>query len=110
MVNVGTPRQRRTAFNLAVTFLKAGEGDVALALGAEKMFSTDRKLMFEAFDSAWDVSRDAEIRDRCWLSARRRGAGGHHLGQALQRVHDVYAAFSRQHMKRSAPRSASWRR
>jgi len=53
-----------TAFNLAVTFLKAGEGDVALALGAEKMFSTDRKLMFEAFDSAWDVSRDGEIRDR----------------------------------------------
>ncbi|MDY7792871.1 beta-ketoacyl synthase N-terminal-like domain-containing protein, partial [Burkholderia ubonensis] len=53
-----------TAFNLAVNFLKGGEGDVALALGAEKMFSTDRKLMFEAFDSAWDVSRDGEIRDR----------------------------------------------
>src|SRR5690606_17840757 len=28
-----------TAFNLAVTFLKAGEGDVALAVGADKMVS-----------------------------------------------------------------------
>ena len=51
-----------SAFNLAVTFLKAGEGDVALAVGAEKMFSKDRELMFEVFDSAWDVSRNAEIK------------------------------------------------
>ncbi len=31
-----------TAFNLAVTHLRAGEGDVALALGAEKMYDEDK--------------------------------------------------------------------
>ncbi|MBT7666077.1 MAG: thiolase family protein, partial [Rhodospirillaceae bacterium] len=32
-----------TAFNLAVQYLKAGEGDVSLAVGVEKMYSTDRE-------------------------------------------------------------------
>ncbi|MBT7665920.1 MAG: thiolase family protein, partial [Rhodospirillaceae bacterium] len=45
-----------TAFNLAVQFLKAGEGDVSLAVGAEKMYSKDRARMFSAFDGAWDVA------------------------------------------------------
>merc|ERR1711916_275505 len=31
-----------TALNLAVQFLKAGEGDVALAVGAEKMWTGDK--------------------------------------------------------------------
>ena len=90
-----------TAFNLAVTFLKAGEGDVALALGAEKMFSTDRKLMFEAFDSAWDVSRDGEIRDR--LLALGEGVEvpeGTTSDKPYSVFMDVYAAFCRQHMRR----------
>ncbi len=90
-----------TAFNLAVTFLKAGEGDVALALGAEKMFSSDRKLMFEAFDSAWDVSREGEIRNR--LLALGEGVEvpeGSTSDKPYSVFMDVYAAFSRQHMKR----------
>lgn len=90
-----------TAFNLAVTFLKAGEGDVALAVGAEKMFSTDRALMFAAFDSAWDVEEEATIRQRLLQ-----------LGEGVEVppdttspkpysvFMDVYAAFSRLHMKR----------
>ena len=53
-----------SAVNLAVNFLKAGEGDIALAVGAEKMFSRDRDLMFSVFDSAWDVSQAERIRDR----------------------------------------------
>lgn len=53
-----------SALNLAVTFLKAGDGDVALAVGAEKMFSRDRELMFGSFDSAWDISRKDEIGER----------------------------------------------
>lgn len=35
-----------TAFNTAVNYVKAGQGDVALAIGAEKMYSQDRELMF----------------------------------------------------------------
>lgn len=89
-----------SAFHLAVTFLKAGEGDVALALGAEKMFSTDRKLMFEAFDSAWDVSRDNEIRERLLaLGEDVQVPDGTTSDKPYSVFMDVYAAFSRQHMK-----------
>lgn len=90
-----------TAMNLAVNFLRAGDGDVALALGAEKMFSADRALMFAAFDSAWDVENDAEIRDRLI----RLGDGvevpeGTTSPKPYSAFMDVYAAFSRLHMKR----------
>lgn len=90
-----------TAFNLAATFLKAREGDIALALGAEKMFSTDRMLMFKSFDSAWDVAREKEIRER--LLAFGEGVDvpeGSTSDKPYSVFMDVYAAFSRQHMKR----------
>lgn len=90
-----------TAMNLAVNFLRAGDGDIALALGAEKMFSSDRALMFAAFDSAWDVENDAEIRERLI----RLGDGvdvpeGTTSPKPYSAFMDVYAAFSRLHMKR----------
>jgi acetyl-CoA acetyltransferase len=90
-----------TAMNLAVNFLRAGDGDIALALGAEKMFSGDRALMFAAFDSAWDVENDAEIRERLI----RLGDGvdvpeGTTSPKPYSAFMDVYAAFSRLHMKR----------
>src|SRR5258708_24415006 len=44
-----------TAFHLAVNYVKAGAADVVLAVGAEKMFSTDKARTFSAFDGAWDV-------------------------------------------------------
>ncbi len=90
-----------TAFNLAVTFLKAGEGDVALAIGAEKMYSSDRKLMFGSFDSAWDVSRDEEIRKRLLqLGEGVAVPAGTTSAKPYSVFMDVYAAFSRYHMKR----------
>jgi acetyl-CoA acetyltransferase len=90
-----------TAMNLAVNFLKAGDGDIALAIGAEKMFSSDRALMFGAFDSAWDVENEAEIRERLM----RLGDGvdvpeGTTSPKPYSSFMDVYAAFSRLHMKR----------
>lgn len=44
-----------TAFHLAVKDLKSGDSDLVLAIGAEKLFSTDKPKMFSAFDSGWDV-------------------------------------------------------
>ena len=90
-----------SALNLAVTFLKAGEGDIALAVGAEKMFSKDRELMFGAFDGAWDVSRKDEIGKRLM----RLGEGvdappGTTSDKPYSVFMDVYAAFSRYHMAR----------
>lgn len=45
-----------TAFHLAYTQVKAGLADVALAVGAEKMYGPDRAKMFSVFNGAWDVT------------------------------------------------------
>lgn len=90
-----------TAFILAVNHLKAGEGDIALALGAEKMVSTDKNLMFSTFDSAWDVA------DVDGNMARLKQLGNGIIapqGSTSERPYsifmDVYAGLARQHMER----------
>lgn len=90
-----------TAFNLAVQFLKAGQGDIVLAVGAEKMVSDDRALMFAAFDSAWDVaaadaSRDTLLR----LGSNIEPPPGTVSDKPYSLFMDVYAAFARDHMDR----------
>nr|WP_321441574.1 thiolase family protein [uncultured Hyphomonas sp.] len=88
-----------SALNLAVNFLKAGEGDVALAVGAEKMFSRDRELMFGAFDSAWDVSDKDQISKRLMeLGEGVEPPPGTMSDKPYSVFMDVYAAFSRLHM------------
>lgn len=89
-----------SAFNLAVQFVRAGEGDMALAVGAEKMFSTDKAKMFAAFDSAWDVST-VEANKQTLLKM---GAGVEPpLGSMSKAPYslfmDIYAAFGRFHMR-----------
>lgn len=90
-----------TAMYLAVNFVRSGEGDVALAVGAEKMFSRDRDRMFSVFDSAWDVSEAEAIRERLM----KLGAGvdvppGSTSPKPYSVFMDVYAAFARFHMNR----------
>ncbi len=89
-----------SAFNLAVQFVRAGEGDVALAVGAEKMFSTDKAKMFAAFDSAWDVST-VEANKQALLKM---GAGVEPPPGSMSKAPyslfmDIYAAFGRFHMR-----------
>jgi acetyl-CoA acetyltransferase len=90
-----------TAFSLAVNFLKAGQGEVAIAVGAEKMFSQNRELMFSVFDSAWDVSERDVIVQRL-----KKLGEGLELPVASKSMKpysvfmDVYAAFARFHMKK----------
>ena len=89
-----------SAFNLAVNFLRAGAGDVALVVGAEKMYSDDRARMFGAFDSAWDVSLADRIRQQLVMM----GEGvevppGTTSSSPYSVFMDVYAAFARQHMR-----------
>ncbi|MDE0941388.1 MAG: thiolase family protein [Alphaproteobacteria bacterium] len=88
-----------TAFNLAVQFLKAGEGDVSLAVGAEKMFSKDRDRMFSAFDGAWDVADVAGNQTN--LLALGEGFDvppGTTSDKPYSLFMDIYAAWSRFHM------------
>ncbi|MEB2317334.1 MAG: thiolase family protein [Pseudomonadota bacterium] len=90
-----------SAFSLAVNFLRAGEGDVALAVGAEKMYSSDRDLMFSVFDSAWDVHEAEAIRERLLqLGEGIEPPPGSTSPKPYSVFMDVYAAFSRFHMKR----------
>jgi len=89
-----------SALNLAVNVLKADEADIALAVGVEKMFSTDRDLMFGAFDSAWDVSTKDEIsRNLMALGEGVEPPPGTTSKKPYSVFMDVYAAFSRLHMK-----------
>ncbi|MCG8695029.1 MAG: hypothetical protein MI806_27795, partial [Minwuiales bacterium] len=44
-----------TAFHLGVNAIRAGVTDVALAVGADKMYDDDKAKSFEIFDGAWDV-------------------------------------------------------
>lgn len=90
-----------TAFNLAVNYLRAGQGDVALAVGVEKMYSEDKARMFAAFDSGWDVSETESIQRR--LLALGEGVTvppGTTSKGPYSVFMDVYAAFARFHMKK----------
>ncbi|ALR19099.1 thiolase family protein [Sphingobium baderi] len=89
-----------SAFNLAVTNLRAGESDVVLAVGAEKLFSRDKALMFGSFDGARDVA-DADCIHSQLMAL---GEGivapeGSTSDKPYSVFMDVYAAFARFHMK-----------
>ena len=89
-----------SAFNLAVQALKAGEQDVVLAVGSEKMYIDDKTRMFGVFDSGWDIET-VEINQANLLA----------LGEGVEVPADstsdkpfsvfmeVYTAFCRQHMR-----------
>ncbi len=90
-----------SAFTLAVNHLRAGAADVALAIGAEKMYSTNRDLMFSVFDSAWDVAEADSIRERLLqLGHGIEVPEGSTSAKPYSVFMDVYAAFSRAHMRR----------
>jgi acetyl-CoA acetyltransferase len=90
-----------TALQLAVTALKAGDADIALAIGAEKMVSPDRDRMFSVFDGAWDVATpEANIRKLLELGEGIEPPPGTMSDKPYSVFMDVYAAFARFHMKR----------
>ena len=89
-----------TAVHGAVQFLRAGMGEVALAVGVDKMYSIDREKMFSAFDSGWDVETAEENRAR--LLALGDGVdvpAGTTSTRPYSAMMDVYAAWARFHMK-----------
>src|SRR5258707_5342962 len=44
-----------SALNLAYAYVRGGLAEVALAIGAEKMYGSDRDKTFSVFNGAWDV-------------------------------------------------------
>lgn len=90
-----------TAFNLAVAFLKSQAGDVALAVGTEKMVSNDKAHAMKSFDSAWDISTVESNRGQLLgLGASVEVPPGTMSDKPYSLFMDVYAAFARNHMHR----------
>lgn len=90
-----------SAFHLAVNNVLAGQSDIVLAVGAEKMYSTDREKMFSAFDSGWDLETVDENAQR--MIALGDGVAvpeGSTSDQPYSLFMDVYAGLGRQMMRR----------
>lgn len=89
-----------TAFHLAIQNLRAGNSDVVLALGAEKMNIADKIKAFSLFDAGWDVSRA----DENYQTLVKMGEGvevpaGSESDRPYSNFMAIYAAFCRNHMK-----------
>lgn len=84
-----------SALSLALTSVRAGESEIALAVGAEKMNVGDRARSMSVFDGAYDVSNpdtlDRTLRDL---------GGDVDLSRVgpRSRFMDIYAAMARAHM------------
>lgn len=89
-----------TALDMATTWLQAGRGGVALAIGAEKMFHTDKAKMFSVFDGGWDVHQ-AETATARLLSLGEGMADPDGEGDTGARsvFMDIYGALAKFHMK-----------
>ncbi|MFZ5779907.1 MAG: thiolase family protein [Pseudomonadota bacterium] len=90
-----------TAFQLAWMHLKAGQSDVALAVGAEKMYSADRAKSFAVFNGAWDVHDVEQLTGRLIELGRGVEPPPERALDNRQRsvFMDVYASLAKFHMK-----------
>ena len=89
-----------SAFNLAGQALRAGDQDIVLAVGAEKMFIEDKARMLGVFDSGWDIETLQQNKEK--LLALGQGVEvpeGSTSPKPYSVFMDVYAAFCRQHMR-----------
>ena len=90
-----------TALNLAHVLVGSEAHDCVLAIGAEKMITSDPAKSVAAFEGSWDLSRRQSTIDR--LLAMGGGvmpAARAEPNEAHSVFMDVYAAFCRHHMAR----------
>jgi len=89
-----------SAFSLAVQYVRSGAGEIALAVGAEKMFCTDKAKMFSVFDGAWDVATVEENkRNLLQMGHGVEPPEGSMSKAPYSLFMDIYAAFGRFHMR-----------
>lgn len=90
-----------TAFWLACQSVRAGSTDIALAVGAEKLYDANKQKSFEVFGGGFDVTRHDEL--LAYLE-RLKGAAGAPAATAPSSDRsvfmDIYAALAVNHMQR----------
>lgn len=91
-----------TALNAACAYIQSGQGDIALAIGVDKMNAPDRARSFAVFDGAWDVHEAEQTVARLMELGKDLplppGAGTNNGMRSV--FMDVYAALARHHMQR----------
>lgn len=88
-----------TAFSLACQEIRAGNADVVLAVGSEKMFIDDKARMMSLFDGGWDVSETEST--KAMLSALGKDLEvppGTTSSRPYSVFMDIYASLCREHM------------
>ncbi|UCH21569.1 MAG: thiolase family protein [Deltaproteobacteria bacterium] len=88
-----------TAFHLAWQYVSGGHAEVALAVGAEKLFMENTQKMFENYDVGMDMEIVEDLR-RQWRQDAKK-FGGQDNGENMPRsfAMDLYADLCRAHMK-----------
>ena len=91
-----------TALHAAFAYIASGQGEIARALGAEKMNAREREKSFAIFDGGWDIHDiDANIKRLEDLGRRVPTPKSAATSDSKHSVFmDVYAALARYHMDR----------
>jgi acetyl-CoA acetyltransferase len=90
-----------TAFYLAIQFLQSGQGDVALAVGAEKLNTGPKDKRFAIFDGCWDVYLvDESTRRLLSMAEGFEVPPGTQSADPYSIFMDIYAAGARWHMQK----------
>ena len=90
-----------TAFWLACQSVRSGSADIALAVGAEKLFDANKQKSFEVFGGGFDVTRQDEL--LAYLERLKSAAGtpaSAAPGSERSVFMDIYAAMAVNHMQR----------
>ena len=87
-----------TAFQLAWLYVASGMYDVALALGVEKMFSTDKSRTLAAFSAGVDVEQLRGLMEQLKPPSEQSAGAESGAGKSRSLFMDIYAAGARAHM------------
>ncbi|HCY63613.1 MAG TPA: thiolase [Oxalobacteraceae bacterium] len=89
-----------TALNAAQMFVSSGAGDICLAVGVDKLFSTDKEKSFAVFDGAWDVHQASQQMQALMNLAADVKPPADYVEPGKRSVFmDIYASLARLHMK-----------
>ncbi len=91
-----------TALQIAMTQVQAGQVDIALAVGAEKMCHTDSNLSMAAFQGSWDRANSGNTIDKLQAMSAAMPTPEEDASRESTRTvfMDIYAAFAKYHMGR----------